>query len=145
MAQAQAKLAFGIEIELLLKPKGPFLAQLDQIYKKQDLGKLAPGSKDWATGLEVVKNAQAVSEDPAQKKTDAQKQAAKAAAEKFRGAFRGLFASTLSAQGFPAALKSSDFTEWSVVDEPTLDEVKGYCKSGPKSPSLAQKRAASKQ
>ncbi|KAK7710323.1 hypothetical protein SLS64_005908 [Diaporthe eres] len=128
MAQAQAKLAFGIEIELLLKPKKDFLAQLDKIYKSQELGKLAPGSKDWATGLEVAKKAQAVSEDPAQRKTDAQKQAAKATAEKFRGAFRNLFARTLSAQGFPAALKSSDFTEWSVVDEPTLDEIPGYCR-----------------
>ena len=145
MAQAQAKLAFGIEIELLLKPNKDLLAQLDQIYKSKDLGKLAPGSKDWASGLEVVKTAQLVSEDPAQKKTDAEKQLAKANAENFRREFRSLVAGTLSFLGVPAALKSSDFTEWSVVDEPTLDEVPGYCKSGPRSPSLAQKCAASKQ
>jgi hypothetical protein len=95
MAQAQTKLAFGIEIELLLKPKKQLLDRLNQEYKSKDLGKLTPGSKDWASGLEVVKKAQAVSEDPAQKNTDAQKQAAKANAEKFHREFRSLFAETL--------------------------------------------------
>lgn len=107
-----AKLAFGVEFELLLKPKEEFLVMLEQI---------CPG---WATRFEQIKDAE--SEAAAQDGTGTNRNAE---AKGLRGSFRQQLAALLMQVGVPAATKSSKFEEWSVVDEPKLDEVPGYCKS----------------
>lgn len=142
-AQNGAKLAFGVEIELLLKPKGKFVSDLDKIYQSKRLARFAPKPENWAKSFEAVKEAQRASQDPALEKSEYEKRMAKHNAEKFRESFRELCANNLTAEGhIPAALKSSDFTQWSIVDEVKLDEVEGYCESGPKPPSLSQDAAS---
>lgn len=108
-----AKLAFGVEFELLLKPKAELITRLE---------KVCPG---WAAKFEKAK--QAESEVAAQEGSDTN--TAKAEADALRLKFREQIATILrSLGGIPTGTTSSKYQEWSVVDEPTLDEVPGYCK-----------------
>ncbi|KUI52492.1 hypothetical protein VP1G_10340 [Cytospora mali] len=76
-----AKLAFGVEFEMLLKPRRALVSQLNEIYRVEGLANIAPVSTDWATGLEIVKQAQLDAEDS---------EVAKYNAKAYRDAFRGL-------------------------------------------------------
>lgn len=119
MAHVLPKLGFGVELEMLLKPKGDLMKRLNQKYKTQGLVKYVPKPKDWAHGLEIVKNAQMESDTPATKQN----------AERFRLAFREIIAEFLSkAENISTTLNSTYYTQWSVEDEVSLEETSGYCK-----------------
>lgn len=103
-----AKLAFGVEFELLLKPKQKFAEELENI------------CPSWAARFERAKETQ----------TATNTNAAKAEAETLRREFRKQMANFLtSVADTPTIAASSDYLTWSVADEPALDEVPGYCKS----------------
>lgn len=107
---SNARLAFGVEFELLLKPKQKFAERLE---------KICPG---WTAKFEEAK-------------TDTN--AAKAEAEALRQEFREQMANFLTYSAkTPTVATNSGYFKWSVVDEPALDEVPGYCKSN----SLAKSR-----
>lgn len=111
---ANAKLAFGVEFELLLKPKTELLKQLENI---------CPG---WAAKFEKAKEAEAKA--AVQERTDTDTNTAKADADALRSTFREQIATILTSLGkIPTGTTSSDYQEWSVVDEPALDEIPGYC------------------
>lgn len=110
---ATAKLAFGVEFELLLKPKAELITRLE---------KVSPG---WADKFEKARKAE--SEEAAQDGVDAS--TAKAEAGALRLKFREQIANILTSLGsISTGTMSCGYQEWSVVDEPTLDEVPGYCK-----------------
>lgn len=110
---SSAKLAFGIEIELLLRPSARLSDTLD---------KLCP-NKDWQKTLEDVKQ----KEVAAQGKGPEAEASAKKDAELIRALFRRQLALLLASNhNLPVTAKSRDFTEWSVVDEVSLDEIPGY-------------------
>lgn len=113
-----AKLAFGVELELLLKPKKKFAAELENIYS------------NWAAKFERAKEME--SEVSAEEATGADTDTGKADADALRAQFREELATLLTnVASIPTATtgRSSGFQYWSVVDEPTLEEVPGYCKS----------------
>lgn len=119
---SNARLAFGVEFELLLKPKQKFAERLE---------KICPG---WAAKFEEAKKPQ--SQTPAQTATDTN--AAKAEAGALRQDFRKQIARFLTYSAkTPTVATSSGYLKWSIVDEPALDEVPGYCKSD----NLAESRA----
>lgn len=115
---ADAKLAFGVEFELLLMPKQKLAAELERT------------CPDWAVNFEQAKEAEteAAAEGATSISTSPATNAAKAEADAFRLHFREQIAILLISDGILAATTSSNFQEWSVVDEPTLNEVPGYCK-----------------
>lgn len=95
-----ARLALGAEFELLLKPKPTFAARLENI---------CPG---WAARFEKAK-----------------RNTSRAEADTLREEFRkqaAIFLTKLTQ--IPTVTASPGYTKWSVVDEPALDEVPGYCK-----------------
>ncbi|KAK7714707.1 hypothetical protein SLS63_011597 [Diaporthe eres] len=109
---SEAKLAFGVEIELLLKPRANMMSILNE--------KCA----DWAKKLESAKAA----EREAANKGDEEIQKAKQHAATIRKIFRVEIASILTNRFIiPAAASASNFLVWSVIDEVTLDEAEGYC------------------
>lgn len=111
---AQSKLAFGIEIELLLKPKPDFLKALEQDFPQ------------WAEKFESAKEAQ----NAAVGKGGAQEQQAKEEAEVVRKHFRGKIAFFLTNLfNVPTSVTNSNFLQWSVVDEVALNEIPEYCKN----------------
>lgn len=108
-----AKLAFGVEIELLLKPTGRLTAGLEEV---------CPG---WAAKFENAKKAE--SEAAVQQGTGAN--TAKAEVDALRLQFREQVAILLTSLAqIPTGNTIGEYQEWSVVDEPALDEVPGYCK-----------------
>lgn len=109
-----AKLAFGVEFELLLKPKERFVADLERI------------CPDWAVKFEQAKEAE--TETAAEERTSTGMNTAKAEADALRLQLREQLAILLIGYEIRASTTSSNYQEWSVVDEPTLDEVPGYCK-----------------
>lgn len=111
---SSAKLAFGVEIELLLKPLPSLSARLD---------KLCP-SKNWQNTFEDVKQ----KELAAQGKGPAVEAEAKNNAGQIRALLRQQLAFCLANyENLPVIAKSLDFTEWAVLDEVSLDEIPGYC------------------
>ncbi|KAG8164054.1 hypothetical protein KVR01_005972 [Diaporthe batatas] len=112
---SKAKLAFGVEFELLLKPSSTTLLA--------SLEKSCPG---WAEKLEGAKAA----EKAAEVKGDAATvRKAKEEVGRLRNLFRVEIANTLSLiYDVSASTRASNFQVWSVIDEPTLDEVPGYCR-----------------
>lgn len=115
----KAKLAFGVEFELLLKPKEEFIARLERAYP------------DWATKFEQIQEAEskAAAQDGLGANTNTNTNTPKSEADALRDHFREKLAVLLMRVDVPAATATLNFREWSVVDEPTLDEVPGYCKS----------------
>lgn len=112
---SSAKLAFGVEIELLLRPSSEMLFRLN---------KSCPDG-GWLKSLETVKQKVLSAQG---KGSDAEAEAKKDA-ERIRALFRGLLADHLAnCESFPITTKSVDFTEWSLVDEVSLDEIPGFCK-----------------
>lgn len=110
---SQAKLAFGVEFELLLKPKPTMLPTLEQ------------RCSQWAEKLENAKAAVKAAEG----KGHAEEQKAKEHAELIRKHFRSEIASILTALfDIPTVVSNSDTRVWSVVDEVALDEIPEYCK-----------------
>lgn len=114
---ANAKLAFGVEFELLLKPKEEFLAELEMI------------CPEWAAKFEQAKEAE--SETGAEERTSTGTgtgtSTTKAGAAALRLPFRQQLAILLTNDEIPAATTSTNYQQWSVVDEPTLDEIPGFC------------------
>lgn len=112
---SSAKLAFGVEIELLLKPLPNLSARLD---------KFCP-SKNWVKTFENLKQ----KELAAQGKGPEVEAEAKNNAGRIRALFRQQLALCLANyDGFPVTSESVDFTEWSLMDEVSLDEIPGFCK-----------------
>lgn len=108
-----AKLAFGVEIEVLLQPRSKMLALLEKAHK------------GWAVKLEEVKKAQVAVEG----KGEAAEKGPKGNAEAIRVIFRQTIADILTREyDMESVIKSRDFRQWSVTDEPTLTEMAGYCK-----------------
>lgn len=110
---AKAKLAFGVEFEVLLKPKTIFITELE---------KTCPG---WVVKFEQAKHAE--SEAAAQDDAGTNTNTARKEADALRLRLRKELANLLRGDAIPTATTSSNYEEWSVVDEPTLDEVPGYC------------------
>lgn len=128
-----AKLAFGLEMEMLLKPKSKAMKQaLQRIYAAWNLADIASTSSDWATGFAIVRNRELSAQNDENGMTVAEKQTAKANADKYRAAFRYVCANMLTAQyNVPSTHSQGDYVRWLISDEPTLDEVREYCKSTP--------------
>lgn len=110
---AKAKLAFGVELEVLLKPKPIFITELERT---------CPG---WVVKFEQAKDAEskAAAKDDAGTYTNT----ARKEADALRLRFREELADLLRGDAIPSATTSSNYEEWSVEDEPALDEVQGYC------------------
>lgn len=89
-------LAFGVEIELLVKPKGTMDASLS-IHRWNSAIK-------FATKSDELKSAN-------------------------RKALRAALADVLTQFGVRTSTMTQDYHDWTVADEPTLDEFEGYCKS----------------
>lgn len=111
-----AKLAFGVEFEVLLKPKEEFIAELELI------------CPEWAAKFEQAKEAESGTAAEENTSTCTSTGTTRAGAAALRLPFRQQLAILLTNDEIPAAITSSNYREWSVVDEPTLDEVPGYCK-----------------
>lgn len=119
---ADAKLAFGTELEVLLKPKEQLITRLE---------KTCPG---WAAKFEEAKAAEseAAVQQTTVTNTDADTNTTKAQIDALRLKFREQISDVLTTLGkIPTGTSSDDYQKWSVVDEPTLDEVPEYCKCHP--------------
>lgn len=104
-------LYFGVEIELLVRPREILLPYL---------------GKAWDSNVDSsIRNNEAV--------TNKQ--------EKNRGVLREALAFWLSKMAYinTGTVIHKDYKQWTVVDEPSLDEIKGFCKSSlPASPVLTR-------
>lgn len=115
MMEPDAKPAFGVEFELLLKPKEKFTAQLE--------GE-CPG---WAARFEEAKKIESQTSVQGGTGTNANTNPARAEVDALRLQFREQIAVLLRTLEIPAFTASHHYQEWSVVDEQKLDEVPGYC------------------
>lgn len=117
MEHQNAKLAFGVEFELLLKPKEKFAAELEATY---------PG---WAARFEEAKKLESQAEAGAGIVANANAASGRAELDVLRLQFREQISALLTFQDIRAFTTSRDYQDWSVVDERKLDEMPGYCKS----------------
>lgn len=113
---ASAKLAFGVEVEVLLKPMKQLIAELEK------------SCPQWAAKFEQAKEAESEAAAQEGTGTNANVNTAKAEADALRLWLRKELATLLIRNGIPTSTRSSNYKEWSIVDEPALDEVPGYCK-----------------
>ncbi len=126
------RLTFGIEVELLIRPKGTLLQTLEEGGWTEQRSFVI-----WNEWNEMWKRIATIKDGNAHAAAQ-QAPAYKAALDKVKDVrqklYRGL-RDILEGQQVSSGLSTANYERWAVMDEPSLDEIPRYCKLSTTKPS----------
>ncbi|KAJ6442646.1 hypothetical protein O9K51_03821 [Purpureocillium lavendulum] len=121
-SSSHTQLALGIEIELLIRPKAPAIEAL----KKR--GWTEPDAlRKWDEWISL-KNAFARSSESGKARLKLQLDAAENDVSRVRTDVHAVLAQAMGKEGIPAAVNQPGYAMWKVVNEPKLNEIRGFWK-----------------